>query len=183
LTDLERLISGRFDELAATPMFCRDVAPDDFELKAALEWLGDVRSHVVLDLGCARDVKPLSAFGARVVGVDRSWQLLHTAPKNAGGSPFVLSTATRLPFADSTYDGVLCIEVIEHIPELEAALCEIARVLKPGGRAIIIDKNPVGVGTTASIQTGSTRRRWSGRHPGPCGGSCEATSPAWRFAI
>ena len=148
MTDLERLISGRFDELAATPMFPRDVAPDDFELEAALEWLGDLRSRVVLDLGCAsgRFVKALSALGARVVGVDRSLQLLHTASKNAAGSPVVLSTATRLPFADSTYDGLLCIEVIEHIPGLEAALSEIARVLKPGGRAIIIDKNPVGVG-------------------------------------
>ena len=148
MTDLERLISGRFDELATSPMFPRDVAPDDFELEAALEWLGDVRSRVVLDLGCARGrfVKALSALGARVVGVDRSLQLLHTASKNAAGSPVVLSTATRLPFADSTYDGLLCIEVIEHIPGLEAALSEIARVLKPGGRAIIIDKNPVGVG-------------------------------------
>src|SRR5262249_48681806 len=63
-----------------------------------------------------------------------------------GGGSFVLSTATRLPFADSIFDGVVCIEVIEHIPELGAALSEIARVLKSGGRAIIIDKNPVGVG-------------------------------------
>jgi len=113
-----------------------------------LEWQGDVRARLILDLGCARGrfVKALSAFGAQVIGVDRSWELLRTAPDNAGGSPFVLSTATRLPFADSIYDGVVCIEVIEHIPDLEAALSEIARVLKPGGRAIIIDKNPVGVG-------------------------------------
>jgi len=148
LSEIEKLISGRFDELAESAMFPRDVSPDDFELKAALDWLGNVRSCLILDVGCARGrfVRALSASGARVVGVDRSWELLRTAPDSAGGSPFVLSTATRLPFADSIYDGVVCIEVIEHIPDLEAALCEIARVLKPGGRAIIIDKNPVGVG-------------------------------------
>jgi ubiquinone/menaquinone biosynthesis C-methylase UbiE len=148
LSEIEKLISGRFDELAETAMFGRDVSPDDFELRAALEWLGDVRSRLILDLGCARGrfVRALSASGGRVVGVDRSWELLRTAPDSAGGCSFVLSTATRLPFADSIYDGVVCIEVIEHIPELEAALSEIARVLKPGGRAIIIDKNPVGVG-------------------------------------
>jgi ubiquinone/menaquinone biosynthesis C-methylase UbiE len=148
LTEIERLISGRFDELAATAMFPRDVSPDDFELRAALAWLGDVRSSLILDLGCARGrfVRALSASGARVVGVDRSWELLRTALDSPGGGSFVLSTATRLPFANSIFDGVVCIEVIEHIPELEAALSEIARVLKPGGRAIIIDKNPVGVG-------------------------------------
>jgi ubiquinone/menaquinone biosynthesis C-methylase UbiE len=148
LSEIERLISGRFDELAATAMFPRDVSPDDFELRAALDWLGDVRSHLILDLGCARGrfVKALSVSGARVVGVDRSWELLRTALDSPGGSSFVLSTATRLPFADSIFDGVVCIEVIEHIPEVGAMLSEIARVTKPGGRAIIIDKNPVGVG-------------------------------------
>jgi SAM-dependent methyltransferase len=148
LSEIERLISGRFDELAATAMFPRDVSPDDFELRAALEWLGDVRSSLILDLGCARGrfVRALSASGAQVVGVDRSWELLRTILDSPGGGSFVLSTATRLPFVDSIFDGVVCIEVIEHIPELGAALSEIARVLKPGGRAIIIDKNPVGVG-------------------------------------
>ena len=70
MTDLERLISGRFDELATTPMFPRDVAPEDFELEAALEWLGDVRSRVVLDLGCARGrfVKALSALALESLG-------------------------------------------------------------------------------------------------------------------
>jgi ubiquinone/menaquinone biosynthesis C-methylase UbiE len=148
LSEIERLISGRFDELAATAMFPRDVSPDDFELRAALAWLGDVRSSLILDLGCARGrfVRALSASGARVVGVDRSWELLRTALDGPGGGSFVLSTATRLPFADSIFDGIVCIEVIEHIPELGAALSEIARVLMPGGRAIIIDKNPIGVG-------------------------------------
>src|SRR5262249_57801980 len=93
-----------------------------------------------------RLVRALAASGAGVVGVDRSWELLCTALDSPGGGFFVLSTATRLPFADSIFDGVVCIEVIEHIPELGAALSEIARVLKPGGRASIIDKNPVGVG-------------------------------------
>ena len=148
MSEIERLISGRFDELAGTAMFPRDVSPDDFELRAVLEWLGDVRSRLILDLGCARGrfVRALSSSGAQVVGVDRSWELLRTALDSSGDSSFVLSTATRLPFADSIFDGVVCIEVIEHVPVLGAALSEIARVLKPGGRAIIIDKNPVGVG-------------------------------------
>src|SRR5262245_66517751 len=62
-------------------MFPRDALPDDFELRAALAWLGDVRASLILDLGCARGrfVRAMSASGARVVGVDRSWELLRTA--------------------------------------------------------------------------------------------------------
>jgi ubiquinone/menaquinone biosynthesis C-methylase UbiE len=116
-----------------------------------------------------------------------------------GGGFFVLSTATRLPFADSIFDGVVCIEVIEHIPELGAALSEIARVLKPGGRAIIIDKNPVGVGYHRFYPNWLYKAmmerldRWSypkgfpsgsvGRHRGRSAGSCEADSPVRRSGI
>lgn len=42
--------------------------------------------------------------------------------------------ALRLPFPDGAFDAVVCSEVLEHIPDHGAALSEIARVLKPGGR-------------------------------------------------
>lgn len=146
--DLETIISRRFEELAESAMFPQDVAPDDFELRATLDWLGNVRSRLVLDVGCAkgRFVKALSHLGARVIGADPTWKLILAASRNAPGCAFALSTATRLPFLGSTYDGALCIEVIEHIPDLDRALGEIARTLKPGGRAIIIDKNLLGLG-------------------------------------
>lgn len=146
--DLESLISERFDELAESAMFPGDLPPDDFELKAVLEWLGDVRARLVLDVGCAkgRFVEALSGLGARAVGVDRSWNLIRAASRGARGRPFVLSTAARLPLIDASCDGVLCVEVVEHLPEVGPALAEFSRVLKPGGRAIIIDKNPLGIG-------------------------------------
>ncbi|HEY3175480.1 MAG TPA: class I SAM-dependent methyltransferase [Candidatus Polarisedimenticolia bacterium] len=146
--DLEALISGRFDELAESSMFPHDIPPDDFALGAVLEWWGDIRGRLLLDVGCAkgRFVKALSEAGARVIGIDRTWKLLQEASRSQRDHSFVLSTATRLPFADASYDGLLCVEVIEHIPETDRAFAEMARVLKPGGRAIIIDKNLLGIG-------------------------------------
>src|SRR5262249_1114178 len=47
---------------------------------------------------------------------------------------------------DSTCDGLVCVEAIEHVPDVDSAIAEVARVVKPGGRAIVIDKNPLGVG-------------------------------------
>ena len=54
-----------------------------------------------------------------------------------GSKPDVVGDGARLPFVDGCLDGVLCLEVLEHVAEPEAVLKEITRVLKPGGRAWI----------------------------------------------
>ncbi len=51
--------------------------------------------------------------------------------------PDIFADACRLPVADACVDGVVCLEVIEHVPDPAQAVREIARVLKPGGRAWI----------------------------------------------
>lgn len=50
--------------------------------------------------------------------------------------PCMFGDATRLPFADDTFDVVMAIEVLEHVPGPEAALVELARVCSPGGTLI-----------------------------------------------
>ncbi|MGH9869778.1 MAG: class I SAM-dependent methyltransferase [Candidatus Polarisedimenticolia bacterium] len=142
--ELEPLIRGHFETKARD--FPEEIPVDAFELEAVVDWMGDVRSRRILDLGCAkgRFVRALTAMGADVVGTDPALAMLRPA-RRAGGS-YVQSTATRLPFGEGSFDGVICVEVIEHIPDVDRALDEIARVLKPGGRAILIDKNPTGIG-------------------------------------
>jgi SAM-dependent methyltransferase len=54
-----------------------------------------------------------------------------------GSRPDVFGDGARLPFVDECLDGVLCLEVLEHVPNPESVLKEIARVLKPGARAWI----------------------------------------------
>lgn len=101
---------------------------------------------LVLDLGCGEGRHVISAYVAadvHSVGVDLSLQDLETTrekfsdfaePGNDRKS-FGLSCASalELPFADDTFNKVICSEVLEHIPDYAAALREIQRVLKPGG--------------------------------------------------
>lgn len=101
---------------------------------------------VVLDLGCGEGRHVISAYveaDIHSVGVDLSLDDLKITrerfadfaePHNTAKT-LSLSTASALalPFADNTFDKVICSEVLEHIEDYRGALREIERVLKPGG--------------------------------------------------
>jgi SAM-dependent methyltransferase len=53
----------------------------------------------------------------------------------------VVADMRRLPFADGEFDGVIAVQSIEHVPDPERALAEIARVLKPGAGAVLVTPN------------------------------------------
>ena len=100
----------------------------------------------VLDLGCGEGRHVISAYLEQevdAIGVDLSLADLVTTrekfeefvDERMPGKSFGLSSANALalPFADNSFDKVICSEVLEHIPDYRAALREIDRVLKPGG--------------------------------------------------
>jgi len=100
----------------------------------------------VLDLGCGEGRHVISAYleaEVDAVGVDLCLEdLRRTQEKYAEfaagqspGSSFTLASANALslPFADASFDKVICSEVLEHIPDYRGALQEIDRILKPGG--------------------------------------------------
>jgi 2-polyprenyl-6-hydroxyphenyl methylase / 3-demethylubiquinone-9 3-methyltransferase len=104
----------------------------DFYLKA----LGDLGGRLVLDAGCGGGLvaRELAAAGAEVVGVDRSLGSLGVARRAVGVSfrP-AQGRLERLPFAAGSFDAVVAADVLEHLPDLPAAVAELARVLAPGG--------------------------------------------------
>jgi SAM-dependent methyltransferase len=118
-------------------------------LTVRYEMLGVQPGDRVLDLGCGfgRHAFESMRRGATVVACDFSLAELKdvtamfraieseeaaTLPVGAGGAA-TNGDATRLPFADGSFDRIIASEVLEHIPDDTAAFRELARVLKPGG--------------------------------------------------
>jgi SAM-dependent methyltransferase len=94
----------------------------------------------VLDVGCARGYtlvelaqKGCIPYGVEILPDLVAQALTNLAKTGARGYPIV-GLAGKLPFADKTFEAVICTEVIEHVPIAEEVLSEIHRVLKPGGR-------------------------------------------------
>jgi 2-polyprenyl-6-hydroxyphenyl methylase/3-demethylubiquinone-9 3-methyltransferase len=140
--DRDAFVAERFDECQAR--FKAEVAASDVRLRAVVGALGPLEGRRILDLGCGkgRFAAHLRKAGASVVGLDGSAAMLAAAP----GLDRVRGSARRLPFAAGTFDGVVAIEVLEHVGEIGPVLAEIGRVLKPGGRLAIVDKNAGALG-------------------------------------
>ena len=90
----------------------------------------------VLEVGCGQGhlTLRLAERGIDIVGIDAN----PNAPEVAG-SPLVRHMlAEDLDFVDAEFDALVSVHAIEHIPPLEQAAAEMARVLKPGGQALFI---------------------------------------------
>ena len=93
----------------------------------------DVPLGRVLDVGCGSS-RILRDLG-HVVGLDLAFHKLRYMKRYA--RPLVQGSVFALPFRDEAFDTVICSEVIEHIPSGDAALRELARVQRPGGRLVL----------------------------------------------
>ncbi len=86
----------------------------------------------------------IDAGAAQVIGLDFARPMLMRAQAKADGSEFGLSgfalgDATRLPLSDASADVWCSAFVVRNIPDLDAALREAARVLRPGGRLVVLE--------------------------------------------
>jgi ubiquinone/menaquinone biosynthesis C-methylase UbiE len=117
---------------------------------AYLDLLDIAPGEHVLDVGCGsgavtREIARRVGSGGLAVGLDPSSELLAVARRLAQEAglgdrvDFREGEALRLPFPDGSFDAVLCVTVLSHVPRGEAAVPELVRVLRPEGRLGVFD--------------------------------------------
>ncbi len=125
-------------------------------------FVGTWQGRDVLDLGCGGGFmsEALAKCGARVVGVDPSAEAIAAAREHAARGELTIDyrvgVGETLDAADSTFDAVVCVDVLEHVDDLQAVLDTVGRVLKPGGWFCFdtINRNPA---ATAVVIWGAER--------------------------
>ena len=111
------------------------------------EALGASAGERVLDAGCGPGfyclelLEDVGQSGA-VVGVDSSAAMLGLAARRCAAHDnveFHEADVASLPVEDATFDAALSVQVQEYVRDVAASLAELARVLRPGGRAVVFD--------------------------------------------
>jgi SAM-dependent methyltransferase len=101
------------------------------------------RIERILEVGCGIGMyaQALLPYADEVHGFDVEADYLVEAARNVPEANLMLSMGERLPYADNIFDLALSNEVLEHVQDDRLSAAEIARVLKPGGRAVIFVPN------------------------------------------
>lgn len=112
-----------------------------------IDWQG----KQVLDLGCAGGfmAEALDERGARVTGIDPAAKAIAAARSHAAATGrdirYDIGAGEDLPYGTGCFDAVVCVDVLEHVRDLDQVVAEVARVLKPGGLFLFdtINRNPL----------------------------------------
>jgi SAM-dependent methyltransferase len=118
-----------------------------FDFSVACELLSPRPDDLILDLasGTCWATELLVRLGVRTVSVDLSLEMMRRGRQRLAADSrlvhrndarFVAARGQALPFANDTFDGMLCLNALHHHPDYATALREIYRVLKFGGRAV-----------------------------------------------
>jgi ubiquinone/menaquinone biosynthesis C-methylase UbiE len=141
--ELRARIQASFDQAAADEEhFPATIDPRIYHVKLIGEHLGPLAGKRVLDVGCGKGrfarVFHEREPQAELWGLDISETMLSFVPP---GIRTRAGSMTELPFENAFFDGAYATESLEHAVEIGKAVEEICRVVKPGGRIAIIDKN------------------------------------------
>ena len=108
--------------------------------------LADVAPGRALDAACGtgRHAKHL-ATKHETYGIDASQEMLDVAKASVPSATFDVGDLERLPFPDAHFDVVVCALALCHLPDLTAAVAELARVARPGAKLVLTDPHPTSV--------------------------------------
>ncbi len=114
------------------------------EQAAVGELLAACPPGAALDAACGtgRHARRLVELGHTVAGIDLTPEMLERARRNVPEASFEVADLRALPFADASFQTAVCGLALAHLPELDAAIAELSRVLGAGGRLIISVLHP-----------------------------------------
>jgi malonyl-CoA O-methyltransferase len=118
------------------------IANDDGRIEAILQGLRPRPGDKILDAGCGKGriaaALMARATGLEITGVDLSEEMLCYVPREIATR---CGSLLNLPFPDGAFDGAYCVEALEHVGNHQGAVRELCRVVRPGGRVVIVDKD------------------------------------------
>lgn len=122
--------------------FPSTIDPRIYHVQLIARHFGDMNGRLALDAGCGkgRFARVLQEQNpeARIVALDLALAMLeHAKPPLRP----CCGTLTQYPFRDESFDFVYATESLEHAVDIDKAIAELTRVLRPGGKLVIIDKN------------------------------------------
>lgn len=136
-------IRRTFEESAADEEhFPSSIDPRIYHVQLILRFFGDLSGRKVADIGCgkgrfARVLKDANP-AAFLVAFDLAEAMLRAVPQDIAPC---CGSMTDLPFASGAFDAAYATESLEHAVDIEGAVSELCRIVRPGGRIVIIDKN------------------------------------------
>ena len=137
-----------FDDKAARAMEAMYLTPDVVGQRAkVIDMLAPAPGEHVLDIGVgpgllAYDLARMVGEGGRLAGLDAAPAMLKVARTRLAALPqaeCIEGEATDLRFPDGSFDIAVSTQVLEYVADIGKAVKELHRVLKPGGRALILD--------------------------------------------